>query len=565
MSPDRTLSRRKFLKTTIKSAGLLSAAAASGFFPRCEVKDGGYDLVIYNCSIIDGTGKPGFGGSVGIIGDKIVNVGKFGAGNAPVSIDAKGRIVAPGFINIHGHTENALVANPEGMSSILQGVTTEVAGQCGGSQGPLTGDSLESNRNRNSDRHGFDRGFENISDFLDFLEMKKIGINFATMVGHGTIRSAVIGQEGREPTTEELNIMRILVDENIQGGAFGFTTGLEYTPGSFAKIEELIELAKPLNQYGLPYASHMRNEDNFLLEAIEEALTIGERAECPVQISHLKVQGKPNWNKIDTVFEKIETASRQRGNVHFDRYPYTAYSTGLSNLFPVWCREGGTRKFLDRLKNNTLQKRIRTYVENKVSDLESWHAVMISRAGHADDRQYIGRRMDEIAAEKGTIPYDETVKMLFRNNGGVGMVGFGMSEENTQRILSHPLGMICSDGSAMPAGGSGSPHPRSFGTFARALGYYARDKGIFDLPAVINKLTSMPAEKLKLQKRGKITEGYFADIAVFDPAAIKDTATFENPMQYAQGVDHVIVNGRHVVQSGKHSGELAGHVLRFKA
>jgi len=552
------ISRRKFLQTS----GVVIAGSLGGNFARCSTESRGFDIVIRNGFVIDGSGSPGFNGDIGIKGDKITEVGSLGEYDAALVIDARNMAVTPGFINIHTHTEKELLDNPEGMSSVMQGITTEISGQCGGSVGPLRGYTLEESREKNREKYGFDRGWSNVGDFLDCLESKGTGINLASMVGHGTVRAAVIGQSGREPSADELEKMKKLVLEGIEGGAVGFSTGLEYTPGSFAKTGELIEIARVLKPFGLPYATHMRNEDNYLLDAIEEALTIGKEANCPVEISHLKVQGKPNWGNIDRVFSLIETASNERGNVHFDRYPYVAYSTGLSNLFPIWAREGGTKKFIQRLDDRSLQPNIRTYTVNKVSDLGSWHAVMISRVRSEKDQQYVGMRMDEIARAEKSAPYETALDMLKRNQGSVGMVGFGMSEENTDRILSHPLGMVCSDGSAIPVESPGSPHPRSFGAFARVLGHYVREKKVMDLATAIRKMSSMPAEKVLLKKRGKIEKGFFADIAVFDPEKVRDVATFSQPKQYAEGVRHVIVNGKVAVSEGQHTGALAGRVLR---
>lgn len=533
------MSRRAFLTTAGGAAGL----AVTGNLVYCVQERGTYDILIKNGLIIDGTGSPGYEGSVGVIGDTIAEIGTIGDARASIVIDAGESVIAPGFINIHSHTGSGIVNSP-GYSSILQGVTTEIAGQDGSSRGPAG--------NGNT-----------IGSYLDELSRQELGLNFATMVGHGTIRNAVIpNNEDREPTSGELARMRALVEEAVQQGAVGLSTGLEYTPGAFAKTPEIVEMAKALSPYGLPYASHMRNEDNFLLEAVEEALTIGREAGCPVQISHLKVQGQRNWNKIDRVLELIENASSERGNVHFDRYPYVAYSTGLSNLFPVWSREGD--RFLERIADSSLKDRIRNEVENKVRTLGSWNSVMVSRVRTGEDRKYTGWRMDEIAGDRNTDPYEETVAMLTRNGGSVGMVGFGMSEENTKRILAHPLGMICSDGSALSSESGGSPHPRNFGAFARVLGYYTREEKIFELHTAIQKITSMPAEKLRLKKRGILKKGNFADIAVFDPASIKDTATFQDPKQYAEGVSHVLVNGKLAVDNGKHTTVLAGRTLRFE-
>jgi len=534
------ITRREFLRITGSSAVLAAGLAGCSIFQSGSDQPREFDILIKNGLIVDGAGKTGYPGSIGIIGDKIAALGTLDHAAAPQIIDATNLAVTPGFINIHGHTDGKLLTNPKGISSVMQGVTLELGGQCGGSRG------------------------WNVGEFLDELEDREIGINFATMVGHGAVRSAVIGSTDRDPNAQELEQMRQMIDQAIQGGAVGLSTGLEYSPGNFSKTPELIELARALKPYQLPYATHIRNEDRFLLEAVEEALTIGQQADCPVQISHLKALGKPNWHKIDPLIEMLEAADKERGDVHFDRYPYVAYSTGLSIIFPTWSKNGGNQRFLERLRDASLQQRIRADVQVKIDQLQSWHAIMVTGVRHQDDRKYLGYRVDDIARDQNTDPFDEAVALLLRNNGSVSTVGFGMDEENTRRILSHPLGMIGSDGSAVPLEG-GMLHPRSFGTFARVLGYYCREEKIFDLPTAVKKMTSMPAEKLKLDRRGKLEKGFYADIAIFDPATVIDTATFEKPRQLPAGVHHVLANGKLTVQNGEHTGALAGRPIRFKA
>jgi len=531
------LSRRDFLKTT---GAMAAVAATSGIVSSFSSNQNEVDILIKNGLIIDGTGSIGFSGSIGITGDTITDIGNLGVITAKKIIDAGGTVIAPGFVNIHCHTYGGIINQP-GFSSVMQGITTELGGLCGDSTGPT-------------------RNGKNIGDYLDEMSKEKLGINFATLVGHGTIRSLVVGQEGREPTADELKKMKALVEEAVQGGAFGLSTGLEYTPGTFAKLPELIELSKPLKKYGLQYASHMRNEDFFLLDAIQETLTIGREAECPVEISHLKVQGKPNWGNIDRVLEMIEKASQEHGNVNFDCYPYTAYATGLSNLFPTWSREGGTARFRERLQDKKSAEEIKDYVIKKVESLGSWNSVMITSA-RGENRKYGGMRMDDIARDKGTDPYDETVAMML--SGGADTVCFGMSEENTKRILAHPLCMICTDGSAQ-AKGAGIVHPRNFGAFARVLGQYTRDEKICDLQDAIHKMTGLPAGKIGLKKRGILKKGNYADIVIFDPKTVNDTATYQNPKEYPTGISHIIINGKIAVENGEHTGALAGQVLRFE-
>jgi len=537
----KKITRRNFLKD---SGTAVASIFISGGLNRCKriSKDTPqeFDTLIKNGMLIDGSGKQGFLGSVGVIGDSIAATGDLKDAAGKITIDASGQVITPGFINIHSHTLDGIINSP-GYSSIMQGITTELSGNCGGSQGP-TSDG------------------KNVGDYLDEMSKEKLGLNFATLVGHGTIRRLVIGEEGREPTSAELQKMRALVDEAVQGGAFGLSTGLEYTPGSFAKTPELIELSRVLKKYDSLYATHMRNESNLLLEAVEEALTIGKEAGCSVQISHLKVQGKPNWDKTDRLFDMIEAASEERGNVHFDRYPYTAYSTGLANLFPVWSREGGNTRFRERLQDEKLAEQIKSYVIDKVQSLGSWHSIMITRA-RGENSKYAGWRMDDIAHDKNIEPYEAALTMML--SGGAGTVCFGMNEENTKRILAHPLCMVCTDGSAQ-AIKPGTGHPRTFGSFPRVLGYYTREQEIFNLPTAIHKMTAMPAEKLHLKKRGRISSSYYADIVIFNPKTVKDTATYENPKQYPVGISHVLVNGEIAVKDGEHTGTLAGRVIRFQ-
>jgi N-acyl-D-amino-acid deacylase len=351
----------------------------------------------------------------------------------------------------------------------------------------------------------------------------------------------------------------------IADGACGLSSGLEYVPGGFASPQELIALAGPLRGTGLPYASHMRNEDDRLLAAIEETLFVGQSAGVPVQISHLKIQGERNWWKAGTVFETIEAARAAGTDVHFDRYPYVAYSTGLSNLFPLWARAGGNDAFLTRLRDAAMLPRIETAVRDKIAQLGSWDAVQITSTANDALAYARGQRLGRLAEQRGREPWALLLEIMFADEARSGMVGFGMSEENTERVLAHPLAMICSDGSALAAEGplaSGSPHPRSFGTFPRVLGHYCRDRRVMQLETAIHKMTGMPAARLRLTGRGAVREGAFADLVAFDPATVADLATFERPHQYPAGIPWVIVNGEVVLRAGERTPARPGRVLR---
>jgi N-acyl-D-amino-acid deacylase len=345
-------------------------------------------------------------------------------------------------------------------------------------------------------------------------------------------------------------------------GAVGFSTGLEYTPSGFASKEELVELSKALRGTGYPYASHMRNEDDGVMAAVEEALHIGKVAGVPVQISHLKAQGERNWWKAPVILGLLDDAREAGVDVHFDRYPYVAYSTGLTNLFPSSARSGGTQAFLDRLRDPEKLPALEAYCRGKIAQLGSWDSVLISRTRTTKNAWVRGKRLGEAAREVGEDPFALTVRLMFEENGSVGMIGFGMSEENTANMLAHPLGMVCSDGSVYPADFTGSPHPRSYGTFPRVLGHYVREKGVMPLESAIHKMTGLPARKIQLVDRGVIRPGAFADIVAFDPDTVKDEATFTNPRQYPTGIDTVVVNGVVTVRGGEMTGKLGGRPLR---
>jgi N-acyl-D-amino-acid deacylase len=362
--------------------------------------------------------------------------------------------------------------------------------------------------------------------------------------------------------------MQELVRAALAVGACGLSSGLEYVPGGFASLDELVAVAGALTGSGLPYATHMRNEDDQLIGAIEEALSIGQLARVPVQISHLKAQGARNWWKGGSVLALLERARRDGVDVTYDRYPYVAYSTGITALFPVWSRDGGTDGLLTRLDDPQTAPSIERAVRDKVSRLGSWDSVLLTGTGDPGLRWAEGRRLGTLATERGLEPYDLLLLLVREDRGRTGMVGFGMSEENTTRFLTHPLGMVCSDGSALATEGPlsrGAPHPRSFGTFPRVLGHYVRDLGAMSLEAAIHKMTGIPAARLRLTGRGHLVPGSFADVVVFDPATVSDRATFQQPHQYPTGIPHVMVNGRWVLLHGERTEALPGRVLRPQA
>ena len=521
------------------------------------------DLVIRGGTLIDGSGTPPRTGDIAITGDRISAIGQIPT-TGTIEIDGRGMAVAPGFIDIHSHADLSLLVNPRAESRIRQGVTLEVVGQDGSSIGPWSDGAFESTRDRY--RQGFDVeiDFRDIGGFLDRIDQVRPAVSVASMIGHGTVRGYVIGGADRPATDAEVDHMRALVRDALAGGAVGLSTGLEYTPGSFATRDELIALATELRGTPYPYASHMRNEDDRLLAAVEEALHVGHMAGVAVQISHLKAQGQRNYWKAEAALAAIEAARDGGVDVHFDRYPYVAYATGLSNLFPASARAGGTARFLERLADPESGPALERACRDKIALLGSWDAVQVTRIG-GSNAYARGRRLGELAAERGEDPYDLTVRLLREAGGSVGMIGFGMSEENTERILAHPLGMVCSDGGAYapygPLSGS-SPHPRGYGSFPRLLGHYVRDRKAMALEVAVHKISGLPSRKLGLADRGVLRVGAVADVVVFDPGSVRDRASFEDPHQYPVGVPHVVVSGVHTIRDGEQTGRMGGRAVR---
>jgi N-acyl-D-amino-acid deacylase len=374
-----------------------------------------------------------------------------------------------------------------------------------------------------------------------------------------------VGEVDRRASEEELARMVRLVREGLAAGACGLSSGLEYVPSGFADLDELVALSGPLRDYRLPYSSHMRNEDDRLLAAVEEALNVGRLAGVPVQIAHLKAQGQRNWWKAEMVLEMLERNLADGLDVAYDRYPYVAYSTGLSNMFPIWSRDGGTDAFLERLADSSLEARIEQAVRAKVAQLGDWNAIQITGTREESLAWARGRRLGDLAEERGQEPYLLLKQLMLQDRSGTGMVGFGMSEPNTERLLAHPMGTVCSDaGARAPYGplSEGSPHPRAYGTFPRVLGHYARDRGIMPLATAVHKMTGQPAQRLHLRDRGTVVPGAFADLVVFDPDTVADRATFEDPHQYPVGIPHVLVAGQFVVRDGEHTGAHPGRVVK---
>jgi N-acyl-D-amino-acid deacylase len=550
------MERRRFVQASV------AAATGSLVLPGWAFARNRADLVLRGAVIFDGTGGPGVEADVAITGDRITEVGQdLGAGAE--EIDLRGLALAPGFIDIHSHADLSLLVNPRAESRIRQGVTLEVTGQDGGSVGPWSEEAFVAARERYRDRD-VDIDFRDPPGFLDRIDRERPAVNVASMVGNGAVRGLVIGNEDRPASEAELARMKQEVGRALEGGCIGLSSGLEYTPSGFADLSELVELASVLKGSGCPYASHMRNEDDRLLAAVEEALQVGRMAEVPVQISHLKAQGRRNYWKQGAVLDLITRARSEGVDALFDCYPYTAYQTGLSNLFPTDMRAGGTGAFLQRLRDPEHAPRLERACRDKVALLGNWNSVQIASANE-ETAWARGRLLGDLAVERGVDPYELTVRLLESNRGGVGMIGHGMSEANVEELLAHPLGMVCSDGGAYAPYGPlsvGVPHPRGYGTFPRLLGRYVRDRGILPLERAVRKVTHEPARRLRLEGRGIIARGAYADLVAFDPEVVEDRATFQNPHQYPVGIPVVIVNGVVTLRDGEHTGRLGGRAVR---
>jgi N-acyl-D-amino-acid deacylase len=518
-----------------------------------------YDLIIKNGKILDGTGNDWFNLDLGILNGKIDFMGTLNKNDGESLIDAKGKIVSPGFIDIHSHSDISAMIYPTADSKILQGVTTEVVGNCGFSPAPIKDENLELLKQT------IDGPFKGISNFLSwnwrtlnefYDEVEKIGtsVNFVPLVGHGTLRVAVMGYENREPTDNELKEMENLLKQEMESGFFGMSTGLEYVPGIYSKTEEIIELAKVVSKYSGIYATHIRNEESNVIEAINEAITVAKEAEVPLEISHIKVVGKNNWDNDDKILKLIYDARKNGIEVNADVYPYTAFQTTLTILLPSWILEGGIKNTLNKLKDLKIREKIKNEIFQRESD---WDRITIP--------SYNGKSIKDLSVEWNIDPFETLLKLLLDNNGNVSIIGHSMKEESVEKFISSPLISIGSDENGIKPGFGplgGLTHPRAYGTFPRVISRYWREKNLISLSEAIRKMTGLPAAKLRLSKRGLIREGYYADLVIFDPEKILDLATFNEPTKFPIGIDYVIVNGIVVAEKSKHKNTKPGKVLK---
>ncbi|MGD2142655.1 MAG: D-aminoacylase [Candidatus Bathyarchaeota archaeon] len=520
-----------------------------------------YDVMIKGGKIVDGSGNPWFKGDVAVRGDKIAKIGDLASHEAEMEIDATGLLICPGFIDVHTHTDDSFIINPKADSKIRQGVTTEILGNCGNSLAPITelGKSFEDKRFKEL---GIEWDWNTVAEYLDRLEKVGMPVNVGTLVGHGTVRASIMGYEARAPSEKELEGMKELVDQGMKDGAFGLSTGIKYAPGVYADTQEIIELSKVVSKYGGVYATHIRNQGDHLIESVEEAITIGREAGCPVQIAHLKVKGRMNWGKSFNMLRIIDEARDEGVDITFDQYPYIAASTGASAITPKWAREGGTDSFLERLKDPEQRQRI----EKGVIEQEDWTGSLKLLVCKFDpDPTYEGKSIAEIAELRGKTRQATMCDLILEAEGRVPLILFFGWDLDVKAIMTHHAMMVGSDGSSLASYGElgkGKPHPRNYGAFPRFLGKYVIREKFLSLEDGIRRMTSFPASRYGLLGRGLLKTGGYADVTLVDPDRVIDKATFQDPHQYAEGVEYVLVNGALTVEREEYNGAQAGKALR---
>ncbi len=529
-----------------------------------------YDVIIRGGTVYDGSGGTPFVADLAIAGDTIAAIGTLGEASGRVEIDASGLAIAPGFINMLSWANESLIHDGRSQSDIRQGVTLEVLGE-GTSMGPWS-DWMKQERLEQQGDIQYEIEWTSLGDYLEFLERRGVSTNVASFVGATTVRINVLGYEDRAPDAAELDEMRGLVRAAMEEGALGLSTSLIYTPAFYADTEELIELAKIAAEYDGLYISHIRGEANNVLESLEEFLTIARAAGVRSEIYHLKTSGRTNWHKIDTVFARVEAARAEGLRITADMYTYPASSTGLDAMMPPWVQEGGLEAWIERLKDPEIRERLKQEITTPQDD---WDNTYLS-AGSADRvllvsfkkeelKPLTGKTLAEVAEARGTGPIETAMDLVIENGADVGCVYFTMSEENVRKKIARPWVSFGSDaGSLAPEGVflKSNPHPRAYGTFARLLGRYVREEKIIPPEEAIRRLTSFPAANLRIERRGALVPGYFADVVVFDPETVIDHATFSEPHRYSTGVLHVFVNGAQVLADGEHTGATPGRVVR---
>jgi N-acyl-D-amino-acid deacylase len=550
----------------------VAITSALSLLPLGAQDVGTYDLVIMNGRIVDGSGNPWFYGDVGIRGDRIIKVGHIGPSRAVHRIDAKGMIVAPGFIDMLGQSEFNLLIDPRAESKVFQGITTEVTGE-GNSIAPIN-DYIAKENEPFLTHYKVTLDWHTLGEYFERLERSRSAINLATYVGATQVRQYVLHDENRPPTPAELDQMRQLVAHAMEDGAVGISTSLVYAPAFYARTEELIELAKVASRYGGVYATHMRNESNSEMQAIDEAIRIGREAHIPVEIFHLKVAGKQNLGKMTEVIRKIEQARASAVDVTADQYPYVAGATSLGASVPPWAHEGGTAAFIGRLKDPGTREKLKREMNTPSDKWENFYlatgggkGILVAGVLNRDLAKYEGKYLSDVSRLMGkSDELDALFDLLVADNAQTSAIYFLMSEDDVKLAMKQPWVSVGTDHGEVATTGplaEGRAHPRGYGSFPRILGRYVREQHVLTLEEAIRKMTSLAANRVHLDSRGLLKPGFFADVVVFDPEQIRDVATFEDPNRLSVGVRQVIVNGQLVVNAGKQTGTLPGRPLRM--
>jgi len=546
-------------------AGAMSLASCTG-----SADETAYDVVIRGGTVYDGSGSAGVVTDVGIRADTIAFVGDLSRAVGLAEVDATGMAVAPGFINMLSWATQSLLVDGRSQSDIRQGVTLEVFGE-GASMGPLNADMKQAMIDRQGDLR-FEVPWTTLGEYLEHLEAKGTSANVASFIGATTLRIHEVGYDNRPPTADELERMRELVRQGMEEGALGIGSSLIYAPAFYAATDELVEISRVAGEYGGMYISHMRSEGNRLLESVDELITIAREAGLPAQIYHLKAAGADNWDKLDAVIDRVESARSGGLRITADMYTYTAGSTGLDAAMPPWVQEGGLAAWRERIARPEVRAQVMLEMRTATDEWEN----LLLASGSPDNvllvgfrqdslRRHTGKTLAAVAAEYGTSVEETAMDLVVKDNSRVDAVYFMMSEENVKRQIALPWMTFDSDaGSLAPEEPflASNPHPRAYGNFARLLGKYVRDEQVIPLEEAIHRLTSMPASNLAIRKRGTLAPGFYADVVVFDPNTIQDHATFEAPHQYSTGVEHVWVNGAAVLRDGEHTGATPGRVVR---
>ena len=528
-----------------------------------------FDVIIRGGTIYDGSGRPPVQADLAIVGDKIVKIGKLDPSQAKTVVDATGLAVAPGFINMLSWSTESLIIDPRSLGELKQGVTTQIMGE-GNSMGPLNDRTKKQMKDEQGDLK-YDIPWTTLADYLQYLEKRGVSQNVASYIGATTIRQYVIGEEDKQPTPEQMQQMRELVEKEMRAGALGIGTALIYAPGFYAKTEELIEMCKVASKYKGKYISHMRSEGNRLTEAVEELIRISREANIPAEIYHLKAAGRDNWSKMDKVIAMVEAARKSGLKITADMYTYPAGATGLDASMPPWVLDGGYPALFKRIRDPETRKKI---IEEMKIPSDKWENLRL--AAGSDDRILLvgfkseklkpltGKTLAEVAKMRGTDGENTILDLVLEDQSRVGTVYFLMDEENIKKQIKLPWVSFGSDAESMAPEGAflkSNPHPRAYGNFARLLGKYVRDEKVISLQEAIRRLTSLPAGNLGLARRGMLKKGFFADVVIFDPKTIADKATFEKPHQFAVGVRDVFVNGIQMLKGGEHTGKFSGRAL----